>query len=326
MADDPKIDETQKNRSMDKWKPALKAGLVLVAVWIILFIFVVIIKWALSVYFRPLWVSWWEYDTGRYPLYTAIYDLLFGCILFATAVLLAAKKGWHAAIFDELNLAWSKPAMDYFAIGLVIGAFTMVVIDLVMTLSEAYLFNGFLYVGLISERLAVAVLLIIPLLVLSVGQVALVQGYFQRTIAKNYGSMAGLIVAAFIITLLFIFPNLSGVLYSPLSVAGYLITGFVIAYLFMRSESLYMPIGFTFAWYLLSRLWEGFTSIYWGKTIPTFHGLSLDLFMYALRMLIPFLVLELVWYFGDKPPEELGELKDKIKNVAGSFLFHEEKY
>lgn len=325
MSDEPVIDETQENRSTDKWKPALKAGLALIAVWVFLFIFVVIIKWALSAYFRPLWVSWWEYDTGRYPVYSAIYNLLFGCILFALAVLPVAKKGWRAALFDELQLKISKPAMNYFAIGLGIGAFTVVAIDLVTTLSEAYLFNGFLYVGLISERLAVAVLMIVPLLVLSIGQVALVQGYFQRTISKNYGSMAGLIVAAFIITLLFIFPNLSGFLYSPLYVAGYLITGFVIAYLFMRSKSLYMPIGFTFAWYVLSRFWDGFTSVYWGRTIPTFHGFSLDLFTYTLMMLIPFLVLQLVWYFGDKPPEELDELKERLHNAVNFFRFHDEE-
>lgn len=325
MADEPTVDDAQEKSSMDKWKPALKAGLALIAVWVVTFIFVVIIKVILSAYLRPLWVSWWEYDTGRYPIYSAIYVLLSGILMLALAGILVAKKGWHAAFFDELQLNLSRKAMNYFIIGLIIGAVGILALSLVTDLSDTYLFKSLTFVGFMPEKFAVAVLLIVPLLVLSIGEVALIQGYFQRTISKNYGWVAGLFVAAFIFLLLRDFPHLIAFIDAPLIFTGDFMIGVLIAYLFMRYRSLYLSIGFIFAWYLFSYIYVGFVSVGWITTIPTVQGLSMDMVTYVLQMVIPFLILMIAWHIGDKSPDELEELKGKLKNAVDFFRFHEDE-
>lgn len=325
MEDEPSVDEGRKNSSMDIWKPALTVGLALVVVWVLLFISRVITIVTLSFYLKPLWKFWWEYDTGRYPVYSAIHYLLYGCLMFILACLLVMKKGWHVALFDELQPKINRQTMNYFGIGLIVGALAIIALNTITTLFDTYLFSGFLYVGFISERLAVAALYIVPLLVQSIGLVVLTQGYFQRTISKNYGWLAGLIVAAFIFMILMNLPVLTGFFYNPLYFAGDLITGFIIAYLFMRTKSIYMPIGYVFAWYLFSFVYDGFTSVAWMGSVATFNGFSIDLVTYILRMLIPFIVLELIWYFGDKSSEELVELQGKLANAVSFFRPHDDE-
>lgn len=323
MSDEPAVGEGREKSSTDKWKPALKVGLALIAVWVIIAIFWVIIRVVLS-YLRPWWAFWWEFDTGAYPVYTAIYYLLYGGMLLVLAGLLVTKKGWHEALFDELQLTMSRPAMNYFAIGLIVGTFAILAIHLVLTLSSIYLFKGQLYTGLDPEKLAFAILLIVPQLVLSIGLAALIQGYFQRTISKNYGWMAGIMVAAFVFTLLSIFPSLARLL-APQYLANYFITGVIIAYLFHLSKSIYMPIGFSFAWYLFPHIENGFMAVGWiGSVIPTFLGLSINMIEYLLRVSILLLVLALVWHFGHKPQEELDQLKGKLRNAVEFFRYHDE--
>ena len=150
----------------------------------LLFIFHVFKSVLLSGYLRQWWISWQVYDTGRYPLYDAMDILLDGAMLTVLACLLVTNKSWHETLFDELQLKISRRAMNYFAGGLIIGAFAVIALDLVTMLSDTYLFKGFLEIGFRSDRLAVAALLMIPLLVESIGSVVLIQGYFQRTISK----------------------------------------------------------------------------------------------------------------------------------------------
>ena len=319
MADEPTVDEEQENIPADKWKPALKTGLALIAVVIFFFIFYVFKSVLLSGYLRPWWISWQVYDTGRYPLYDAMDLLLDGAMLTVLACLLVTNKSWHETLFDELQLKISRRAMNYFAGGLIIGAFAVIALDLVTMLSDTYLFKGFLDIGFRSDRLAVAALLMIPLLVESIGSVVLIQGYFQRTISKNYGGVAGIIVAAFISMIVSIFPHLAWLL-APQYLVDYFLTGVVIASLFYLSKSVYMSIGFVFASALFSRIYGVFTSVYWGVSIPTFLGVSESLIAYLIKVLMLALVLALIWYFGYRSPGELSKLTGRLKNVVTTVL------
>ncbi len=326
----------RKDPSMQKWIPAIKAGLALIAVSIVILIFQIFFTLVLSDYLRPLWAFWSELDTGRYPVHNAIFYLLYGVCLLVLANLLVINKGWTEALFDELQLTISKPALNYLLIGLIVGAVAAITLDVVQTISGVYLFNEFLYIGLIPGRLAEAVLFIIPLLVYSAGQVALVLGYFQRTISKNYGQAAGLIVAVFIYMLLFGFPNISLLLQSSrypdlFTVYGIMITssfiqtiiiGITIAYLFLRSKSPYLPIGFIFALHLFSYVFDGFVSSHFtgfGSVFPGYYEYPVSSMLQAL---ISFLVLVFIWYFYHDYPESLRRLKGKLQNVVDFFRYH----
>ncbi len=319
MADEPTVDEEQENRPMDKWKPALKTGLAFIAVLVFFFIFYVFKSVVISGYLRPWWIFWQIYDTGRYPLYDAINFLFDGGMLLVLACLLVTNKSWYETLFDELQLKISRQAMNYFASGLIIGAFVVIALSLATTLSETYLFRGFMAIGFRSDRLSVAALLMIPLLAESIGSVVLIQGYFQRTISKNYGGTAGIIIAAFICMIVSIFPHLAW-LFAPQYLADYFLTGVVIASLFYLSKSIYMSIGFVFASALFSRAYDVFVSVYWGASIPTFLGVSVDLAAYLIKVFMLFLVLALIWYFGYRSPEEFNKLTSRLKNAVTTIL------
>jgi hypothetical protein len=179
MADAQTVDEEQENVPADKWKPALKTGLALIAVVIFFTIFYAFKLVLISGYLRSWWISWHIYDMGVYPLYDAMVFLLDGAMMIALACLLITNKSWYETLVDELQLKISRQAMNYFICGLIIGAIAVIAVDLVTMLSNAYLFNGILDIGFRSDKLTVVALLMIPLLVESIGSVVLVQGYFQ---------------------------------------------------------------------------------------------------------------------------------------------------
>jgi hypothetical protein len=169
MSDEAVVDGERKDASTNKWDLAIKVGLALIAI----FIFKLIIIIVLSDYLRPLWAFWTIFDSGRYPVYDAIFYLFYGVFLLLLADLFVMNKIRIEALLDDLQLTINKAALNYLLIGLIIGSTAIIAINIAKTLSGAYVFNGFLYVDLITENLAMAALFIIPLLVHSVGHVAL---------------------------------------------------------------------------------------------------------------------------------------------------------
>lgn len=333
MSDEAVVGVERKDPSMDKWRPAIKAGLVLIAVVIVTGFFQIFMKIVLSNYLRPLWDFWLVFNTEIHPVYNAIFYLLNGVFLLALAVILVMNKGWIEALVDELQLTIGKKALNYLLIGLAIGAISTIAFGVASTSSSAYLFNELVFVGLKPEWLAMAVFLIVPLLIMSVGQVALVQGYFQRTISKNYGETAGLVVAVFIYMLLFHFPGISALLDSSSDPGLFLvigtivtgvfidtiITGATVAYLFIRSKSVYMPIGFILGLQLFSYVFNGFV-----LSSGYNAGYSSYLVSSLLQAIIPLLVLVFVWYFFHDSPGGLEGLKSKLRNAVEFFRYHDD--
>jgi hypothetical protein len=149
--------------------------------------------------------------------------------------------------------------------------------------------------------------------------------------------VAGLIVGILIYTLFFGFPDIP-LLVESLSVPDMffvlgimvaasfiqtIINGIIMAYMFIRSKSLYMPIGYIFAWHLFYYVFQGFVSLsFIGATFP---GYNVYVVSSLLQVLISFLVLALVWYFYSDLPEGSGGLKSKLQNVADFFRYHDEE-
>jgi hypothetical protein len=301
MGNEPEFDEDSGNKSTGSWSPYPRIDIALIVVLIVTYIFNVIIG-ILNIF--GLWpVSW-----GSLSLNLPVYYLLYGCLLLVLAGILVSNNVWHVS-FDKLQLAIRERSFYYFAIGLIVGAFAAIALGLLQGLVDAFLFNGSLSIGLISNKLELEAILIVPTLVLNIGLVALIQGYFQRKLSNNSAD-SGIFIAAFIYLILPIFTNVPKLVFDPFFIAGSFIIGVIIAYMFTRSKSLYLPIGFLFGSSVSSRIVNTFISPNSELFTKTFLGFSVTEASCVVRLLIMLLVLALIWYFSYKPSEKIDEFKD----------------
>jgi membrane protease YdiL (CAAX protease family) len=298
MVYESEFEEEHGIKSTGNWYPYPNIRLALIIVLIVSFIFYAIMVIFVSI--DPWWIYW-----GNLSLYLPVYYLLYGCLLLVLAGILATNNDWHVA-FDNLQLTIRRTSMNYFMIGLIVGAFAAITLGLLQVLVDALLFSGSLSIGLIPSHLELAVILIIPYLVLCIGLVALIQGYFQRKLSNNSADN-GIFIAALIYTILPFFSNVPTHVLDPFFLASSFIMGIIIAYLFIKSKSLYLPIGFLFGWGVFGRIEDGFMSVNPEWFAKTFLGFSANETSYVLRLLVMLLVLALIWYFSYILPEKIDE-------------------
>jgi membrane protease YdiL (CAAX protease family) len=318
MSEEPEADTGKENKPLDRWMPALKAVLALIAVLVILFVFYV--AWDFSSYYFWDFLDMWTNSMMEHPLYEALFSLMFGIVLLVLAGLLVGGGDWRETFLDRLQLKPDARKKAGFALGTMIGAATAIAISVVTTLMLACLFGVRFSVGLQPDLLATAVLLAIPMLIGSVGEVILIQGFFQRKLTDTYDIFVGVIAAALIYMVLEAFPYHIYWLFEPQYKADIFFTGIIIAYLFYRSKSVFMPIGFLFARNLFSYVFNAFVGVSWVGERLDFHGVPDYLAVYFIRLIIIFMALVFVWYFENKTQDELKQTLDRIKSVADVFL------
>jgi membrane protease YdiL (CAAX protease family) len=181
--------------------------------------------------------------------------------------------------------------------------------------------------------------MLVPVLAMCAGKVALIQGFFQRMLSEKYGTIAGVLIAAFIFMILELFPKGIPQLWSlPFWQVNdeFFLVGAVIAYLFYWTKSLYMPIGFLFAWkityYILNTIqletWpHHFSPVtlignYPMPILDEFHLIDAMYITvgYGMKVLFLLITLAMIWHFRNKTREDLNLLKSRIKNASKSFL------
>jgi hypothetical protein len=126
-----------------------------------------------------------------------------------------------------------------------------------------FLYGGKLYVSVYWDLLIVGLLSVLPQLVMYIGLLALLQGYFQRSFTGRYGAAEGLLGVTLLYLLLTIFPSNIDALAVPEISAQYVLPGIIIGYLYLVSRSPYLSIGFMVALY---SFWDVYYSVF--QVIP----------------------------------------------------------
>jgi membrane protease YdiL (CAAX protease family) len=325
------------NEPPGQWMPALKAAVALIVVLAVIFCFRPVVI-AMIYPFRDTLLSWTtNYDSN--PLIDAFSNLIYGFMLLLLAGLFITGKNLPATLSDRRWLALDGLKKNRIVVGLALGIVAFTVATLAITVIHIYqsyiLFPGISFpVSVHLEELAVILVMLAPILVMSLGKVALVQGFFQRMLSEKYGAITGALIAAFIFMLVSLFPNHIAYLWSPpfwqINTVIFL-TGAVVAYLLSRTKSLYMPMGFLFAWnvtyYFLNliqfELWPGQfipVTLVGNYPMPVLDNVRfLDTMYitvaYGTQALALLLTLVVLWYFGNKTRKEIVGLNVSVKNV-----------
>lgn len=259
---------------------------------------------------------------NEYPLYSALFWLFEGGLFALIAGFFVGGNSWHEALFDRLQMKPDRLKANYLAIGVIIGALSIVATNVLSTLIASFLYQGQILSYVEQGMLGEAAIEMVPRLIYCAGMVMLLQGYFQRTLADRYGPMAGICGAAILFTLMSIFSvGFLGKLLYPTLWLPYLLIGIIVAYLYHVSKTIYLPIGFIFAWGWFDYVSLGFFSdAVWFPNVGSIFGISVMEGTWHIRTLIILAILAIIWYAGRKYPMDIPGLKGRIKSTAAGFL------
>jgi hypothetical protein len=157
-----------------------------------------------------------------------------------------------------------------------------------------FLYGGKLYVSVYWDLLIVGLLSVLPQLVMYIGLLALLQGYFQRSFTGRYGAAEGLLGVTLLYLLLTIFPSNIDALAVPEISAQYVLPGIIIGYLYLVSRSPYLSIGFMVALY---SFWDMYYSVF--QVIPwkdSFMGVPHVYGVAYMMIAAKVLTLVLIWF------------------------------
>jgi membrane protease YdiL (CAAX protease family) len=336
VANEPIAVGGKKKDLPDLLKPAIIATIALIAVLVVSLFFRSAVI-AIMYPFRDTLLSWTtNYDSN--PFLNAVYQPLYGLMLLLLAGLLILGKNLPDVLSDRQWLRMDSADKDHFVVSLILGIIIFTVATLTITIVHIY--QSYQYpVSFQPEELAVTLIMLVPVLLLSAGKVALIQGFFQRILAEKYGAIAGIIAAAFIFMILELFPKdipqLWSLAFWQIN-SVFFLTGTVVAYLFYRTKSFYAPIGFLFAWnityYLLNTIqletWSNYftpITLVGNYPVPILYDLPVTHSMYitvgyGMKILLLLITLVMLGYFRNKTLEDLKQLKDRVKNASRSIL------
>lgn len=276
------------------WKHAIRMALALIVVLVILLVFQVLMYVAFFAMRGEGWIFRDMY--GEYPVFNAVDDIARGILLLVIAGFCVGGVTWKEALFDRPGLAPDSRNARMLANGLIIGLIAAVGTNLLLSLMGITMYGGKLFVGVDWDLLVRGLQPVLPRLVMYVGLMALLQGYFQRSITGRYGAAAGLLGATSLYLLFTIFPSNIGVLALPLISVQYVLRGAVIAYLYMASRSPYLSIGFMVALELFWDMYNTIFHVYPMLPEQTFLGIA-HVYSVALTMIAAdVLTLALIWF------------------------------
>jgi hypothetical protein len=305
-------------RKSGYWKPAIRMALAAIAVLIILLIFRIFMILAGFLMKNEGWM--FRDMFGEYPVYNALFDIAMGIMLLIVAGFFVGGKSWKEALFDRLRLAPDGRNARLLVIGLIIGLIAAVGTNLMLSMMDLFLYGGHFYVQLYEDMLATGLVSMLPRLVMYVGLMALLLGYFQRRLTDRYGTAAGLLGVTLLYLQFTIFPSNMGMLAVPEISARYVLTGVVIGYLYLVTKSPYPSIGLMVAW---NSFWDIYNSVF--HTIPSFGGQIVPgdsrIYVVAYTLIIAqVFTLVLIWYLYSSPWKMTGDRLKGLGNALYQFF------
>ncbi len=303
-------------RKSGYWRPAIRMGLAFIAVLIILLIFRISMLFA---FFLMKNEGWMFRDMfGEYPIYNALFDIAMGILLLIVAGFFVGGNTWKEALFDRLGLAPDRRNARLLVNGLIIGLIASAGTNLLLSLMDIFLYGGKLYVSMYWDMLIVGLLSVLPQLVMYIGLLALLQGYFQRSLTGRYGAAGGLLGVTLLYLLLTIFPSNIGSLRIPEISGQYVLTGIIIGYLYLVSRSPYLSIGFMIA---LNSFWDMYYSVF--HVIPWKDGFMGISHVYGdayMMIAAKVLTLVLIWFLYRSPWNMTGDRLKGLGNALQQFF------
>ncbi len=287
-------------RKSGYWRPGIRMVLAFIAVLIILIIFQISMFFA---FFLMKNEGWMFRDMfGEYPIYNGLFDIARGIMLLIVAGFFVGGNTWKEALFDRLRLAPDSRNARLLINGLIIGLIASAGTNLLLSLMDMFLYGGKFYTWLYWDPLIVGLLSVLPRLVMYIGLLALLQGYFQRSLTDRYGAAEGLLGVTLLYLLFMIFPSNIGALAVPEILVQYVLTGIIIGYLYLVSRSPYLSIGFIVA---LNSFWYMYYSVF--QVIPWkdgFMGVSHVYGSAYMMIAAKVLTLVLIWFVYRSPLED----------------------
>jgi membrane protease YdiL (CAAX protease family) len=189
------------------------------------------------------------YPLRRDSLFTFSF-VISAFLLVLIACYFIAGRDIKKALIENLGLRINRDSLKQFALGVAFGT-TLIVIYLLLCCLMGYSNYDIGYLSwYFSDSLLFTffslstVLIVCEMLAVGIGEEIFFRGYLQRTIAGKYGIWPGIIIAAG----LFSFTHGFGLTGLPMDYLGYLCFGVTMGCLYYSTGSLFVTIGFHFAW------------------------------------------------------------------------------
>lgn len=168
-------------------------------------------------------------------------------VAFVLVALLFLKIDKEKFTLDRLGLTWRKDTPKLFLAGMSLDLITIVLLMALLAVTGVVVYKGFgpSIFGASSVALSF-VLMLFATLSIGIGEEVLFRGYLQRMLTNRYGIMVALPLASLIFVLVHVLPQLMNNKLPLFYFLSILPIALLLGYLFYKTGSLWICIGFHF--------------------------------------------------------------------------------